>query len=115
MIVPGVDGSIFSLHANENFDGSGSYITNSPAGNGGIVSQYPSPKLKLHRLPVTAQDIVTQPFLVQTEEEVDTNGDVVPSSQVDPALLYGDKSSKVFVLIGRFHQFQMKNVRKQEL
>ena len=98
MIVPGVDGSIFSLHANENIDDTGSYIANPSSENGGIMSSYSSPKLKLHRLPVTAQDIVSQPFLVQTEEEFDINGDIIPSSQVDPALLYGDKSSKVFVL-----------------
>ena len=39
-----------------------------------------------------------QPFLVQSGEEVDIKGDVIDNPEADPALLHGDKASKVFVL-----------------
>ena len=103
MIVPAVDGSIFSIHTNEHSDiNEGSrYVVNSNANHdatGSLMSSYSSPKLKLHRLPVSAQDIVLQPFLVQSGEEVDIKGDVIDNPEADPALLHGDKASKVFVL-----------------
>ena len=39
-----------------------------------------------------------QPFLVQSGEEVDIKGDIIDTPEADPALLHGDKASKVFVL-----------------
>ena len=93
----------FSIHTNEHSDiNEGSrYVVNSNANHdatGSLMSSYSSPKLKLHRLPVSAQDIVLQPFLVQSGEEVDIKGDVIDNPEADPALLHGDKASKVFVL-----------------
>ena len=42
-------------------------------------------KLKLHRLPVSAQDIVLQPFLVQSGEEVDIKGVLlIPQKLIQP-------------------------------
>ena len=77
MVVPGVDGSIFSLNFQQR----------------GHNSALPTPP-KLQRLPVTAQDVVTQPFIVQSS--------VPPSSSLkaamDPAMLLGDKTSKVYLL-----------------
>ena len=103
MIVPAVDGSIFSIHANENtnINEGKKYVANPNANNdptGSLMSSYSSPKLKLHRLPVSAQDIVLQPFLVQSGKAVDIEGDIVDTPEADPALLHGDKASKVFVL-----------------
>ena len=68
MVVPGVDGSIFSLNFQQR----------------GHNSALPTPP-KLQRLPVTAQDVVTQPFIVQSS--------VPPSSSLkaamDPAMSLG--------------------------
>ena len=76
MIVPGVDGSIFSLKF------------------GGTEA---TPKLQ--RLPVTAQDIVTQPFIVQSKLTAPASLSAPPHHpKIDPAMLVGDKSSKVFVV-----------------
>jgi len=77
MVVPGVDGSIFSLNFQQR----------------GRNSALPTPP-KLQRLPVTAQDVVTQPFIVQSSVPA-------PSSlkaAMDPAMLLGDKTSKVYLL-----------------